>query len=324
MKMKILSDFDGVLTDQSEEAALVHRLFLEGLTRYCRLPEAAAKALIRRGEEAIEALPNRHGWDFGGRITAFANEDLFIRQNALGACLDRMADEGDAELIDLRLRLRAADLQDFKALAQLAYTRMTEYTRNGELKPLDPAAVETVKKLLDEGHEVVVVSNSGTDRILDLFHRAGVDAVAHDDAVHGAVLATGDLKSDRKTIRVRGGARKFELGPEPSGFEVSDYFVETARPVYEQIIREERPDAVIGDVFSLDLALPFHLGKTEPGLFSDSKELTLVLRSREYTPLWTRKLFENAENSEAPADASSLKVRLRAVDRFEDVPAALN
>jgi len=40
--------------------------------------------------------------------------------------------------------------------------------------------------------------------------------------------------------------------------------VELRRPRYEAILREEAPDAVVGDVFSLDLALPLALRRREP------------------------------------------------------------
>jgi hypothetical protein len=38
-----------------------------------------------------------------------------------------------------------------------------------------------------------------------------------------------------------------------------------ARPFYAQVLEEEAPDAVVGDVFSLDLALPLALKRTRPG-----------------------------------------------------------
>ena len=40
--------------------------------------------------------------------------------------------------------------------------------------------------------------------------------------------------------------------------------VDIARPDYERVLREERPDAVVGDVFSLDLALPLAFKRRDP------------------------------------------------------------
>jgi hypothetical protein len=56
--------------------------------------------------------------------------------------------------------------------------------------------------------------------------------------------------------------------------------VDVARPDYERVLREERPDAVIGDVFSLDLALPLALKRREPE-WRDVRLFWLVLP---YTP----------------------------------------
>ena len=54
---------------------------------------------------------------------------------------------------------------------------------------------------------------------------------------------------------------KFVLDPDRSAIEsFGALSVETARPYYDAILREEMPDAVVGDVFSLDLALPLCSG----------------------------------------------------------------
>ena len=66
-------------------------------------------------------------------------------------------------------------------------------------------------------------------------------------------------------------------------FDVGSYRIETRRPVYDAIVREEQPDAVIGDVFSLDLSLPLRLAR-ENAIPCDR----FFLRVRDYTPVWSR------------------------------------
>ena len=64
---------------------------------------------------------------------------------------------------------------------------------------------------------------------------------------------------------LRGGARKFVLDPGASAeLFVGPLRVETARRDYLMILREELPDAVVGDVFSLDLSLPLRLRREDP------------------------------------------------------------
>jgi hypothetical protein len=46
--------------------------------------------------------------------------------------------------------------------------------------------------------------------------------------------------------------------------EVGGLSVDVARPHYEEVLRKERPDAIVGDVFSLDLALPLALKRRDP------------------------------------------------------------
>ena len=54
------------------------------------------------------------------------------------------------------------------------------------------------------------------------------------------------------------------------------------RPKYRAVIEEEDPDLVVGDVFSLDLALP-HVLRTQGQAFAPQM---LVLRRHPHTPEW--------------------------------------
>ena len=263
--MKIVSDFDGVLTDQTEEAGRVRALFRDALVRLTALGEEGTDSAIARAEEAMDETPWKHGWWSEDRVTAFANEDLFIRNNALGSCLDQCADEGDALLRENRKGLEAEGFKGYSGLAQWAYVEMTKETAQGKIKPMEPGAAQFLRDLVSDGHEVVIVSNSGTDRIVKLLRAEGLEP------------------SDK--LRVRGDARKFELGDRNALFEFDRYQVELSRPAYETILREEEPSAVIGDVFSLDLALPMELGRKEPNRFPGMR---LFLRERPYTPEWVR------------------------------------
>lgn len=277
--MKFLFDFDGVLTNQTEEALRVREIFLASAAQISRLSEAQVAGLFQQGESAMKERPERHGWNSRNRITAFANEDLFIHNNGLAACLDQWAYEGRPQVREVLLSLRQAGFESFHSLAGFAYTEMVKETQAGKLKPIDPKSADLMAKLLAHDHEAVIVSNSGTARILDLFRSAGIEAVAHSD-------------DSNARLRVRGDARKFELGEAARTFDVGNYRVDTSRPVYEMILREERPGAVIGDVFSLDLSLPLYLARTEPLSFGG---MNLFLRTQHYTPLWSRQFFEKAD-----------------------------
>ena len=135
----------------------------------------------------------------------------------------------------------------------------------------------------------MIVSNSGTERIVDLLKRSNLPP--------------------SNALRVRGHANKFVLGDSSSTFSVGPYLVDTNRPSYQSILREERPDGVIGDVFSLDLATPIELSR--------QREIDLkvaILRTRTYTPQWSREYLTGRVNG---------TVQGRTIDRFSELGAVL-
>lgn len=295
--MKIVSDFDGVLTDLTAEAARVCELFSAHLRHHNPLGDAALNALLQRARTQVHDNPTAYGWHQHGRLSAYANEDGFMANIGLAACLDQLvATDADADAIAQALHMH--DIASFEVVCQTCYTAMVEETRRGSHHPIEPAAVRTLQQLLDQGHDVVVVSNSSTTRIIDLLR-------AHD-------LTPADHAADpTHRFRVRGDARKFALGTNSHGFHIGDYWVDTDRPAYDAILRDERPHAVIGDVFTLDLSLPLELSRSTPEHFDG---IQLFLRQRPYTPDWARD-FVGA--NEIPS------CHLHLLQQFSDLPETL-
>jgi FMN phosphatase YigB (HAD superfamily) len=271
--MKLVADFDGVLTELQHEAARVLELFE---SEWLKLTPDSSRAprireLLHAAKTAIEEKPQNWGWEVHGRISAYSDEDHFIRVNALAAWLDHQNREGAIE------EWKPNGLRNFKQLAQHAYETMVREVMASSLSPIDPFTAEVVRKLHSNGVEIVVTSNSGTERILDIFKKNDIPALPHPEHA-------------RETVRVRGGARKFELGEKPGKLvEFLGRKVEISRPVYEQALLEEYPDAVIGDVFSLDLSTPLSLVESYPEKFP--RGLKLFLRVRDYTPEWSKRIM---------------------------------
>lgn len=287
--MKILTDFDGVLTNPTEEAKRVSELFSEFLgARFSDDGhEPGLTSWLKQAEGELRRNAHLYGWKSQGRISAFADEDPFVKISGLAGALNGLAlsapDSPSTQTPDF-----------FESLVEQAYKQMTSETRAGIRKPLEPAAARTLARLLHEGHEIVVVSNSASDRILAMIAGAETGALT-------PALRTGQL-------RIRGDARKFQLGPESQGFAIGRYFVETARPRYEAILREEKPDCVIGDVLSLDLSLPYALA------LGTEKPMTLLLRVRDYTPAWSKSFVRDA----------SRQARFALLTEFQDLPSVLS
>jgi len=163
---------------------------------------------------------------------------------------------------------------------------------------MDPIVGDVLRGFLNQGIDVVVVSNSATDRVMELLETVGLEPRAHVD-------------DPSAQLRVRGGARKFELADDPEGFELHGFRFDVARPPYRTILSEEVPDAVIGDVFSLDLALPLYLTRTEPDTFRSMK---ILLRTRQYTPEWSKGICSRTDEVNA---------HMGLLEEFGDLPSAL-
>lgn len=264
--MKLLTDFDGVLTAQDAEAEAVG----------ARLAEIVAEAeLLRRLRAAVRASPERHGWIAGGELACYADEDPYVFHNAVASAVYASGDRS----LD---RLRALGLATAEHLATRCFEEGTRRYREANASHVLPEAVDAVRRFLAAGHEVVVVSNSSTERVR-------------------ALLAAADLEPGTRGLRVRGGARKFVLGGEPASVATHGEFggrrVALRRPHYFEILAEERPDAVIGDVLSLDVALPLALRRAG-GPFASMR---CHLKRHPHTPDWS--LRACVEHGGEPVDS---------------------
>jgi hypothetical protein len=265
--MKVLSDFDGVWTYPDEEGvangaaldAALEAMLGEG-------ERAAVHAWVARAREALRAEPWKWGWSTAGRISACADEDPFTVHGALLHYLD--AARGSDPLA---ARLAAAVEEregSLGALGGLAHARGVREVEARRGPAITAAAAGAGRDLLGRGIEVVVVSNSGTEKLKRWFDHAGLPNRIHPDRADGA-------------IRLRGSARKFVLSADGADIlDAGGLRVDVARPHYEAVLREERPDAIVGDVYSLDLALPLALKRREPGW----RDVRLFWLVQPYTP----------------------------------------
>jgi hypothetical protein len=266
---KILSDFDGVWTDQHLEAEVVRDFAAVALAQAvgAAVPAVADDyaAMLRE----VAAAPHEHGWAPDGRISAYVDEDPLCQCSAICRFI-----EHDAGAVATRYRaaVAAAGFASMSAFGEHCFVGGT--ARYRELHP--PCIVDDAADMLaavrEGGAEVVVVSNSATEKLVAFFAAAGIHASEappqHGD--HPAVL------------RVRGSAGKWFLGPTDETITVGGRAIFVDRPRYRAVIADEQPDLVIGDVFSLDLALPHVMrGRGDAGAPS-----TLVLRRHHHTPAW--------------------------------------
>ena len=250
--MKLLSDFDGVWT-YPEAEGVAHGAALDAALEGAlgEGDRAAVRDWIARARAALRAEPTRWGWTASGRISAYADEDPFT---AHGALLHYLESSRGSDPLAARLAAaveeRDGSLDALGGRAHVGGVRDVEAQRG---PGITADAAQAGRDLLARGVDVVVVSNSGTEKLKRWFDHAGLPNRIHPEHAEGA-------------LRLRGSARKFVLAPGAGdAFEAGGLRVDVARPHYEAVLREERPDAIVGDVFSLDLALPLALKHRDAG-----------------------------------------------------------
>jgi len=248
--MKLLSDFDGVWTYPDAEGA-AHGAALDAalLAIASEGDRAAVRTWIGEARAAIRRAPERWGWSAAGRLSAFADEDPFTEHGALLHYIDAHRNEPLPAQLVAAIEREGGTLDAFGGTAHVAGVGEVE-SRRGPGITADAAAAG--RALLAAGAEIVVVSNSGTGKLARWFAHAGLPATVHPARQPGA-------------LRLRGSAQKFVLAEGPGeAIDAGGLRVEVARPHYAAVLAEEAPDAVVGDVFSIDLALPLALKRREP------------------------------------------------------------
>lgn len=235
--VKILSDFDGVWTDPTHEAVAVVEGLADELARATGFARERVLDELDHCRRSALAAAELHGWRPSDRLTAYCDEDAFLEVSGIASYLEA----GTCDVARAyRERLAAAEGPSFMQLADQVFRRLGARAGVGVLLPEGPAVLAELEEL---GVEMVVVSNSDTEKLVRLFGDAGIDA--------------GEDEGHR--VRVRGGARKWSLGEEHMPLEFAGRVVDVNRPHYRAIIEEIDPDLIVGDVFSLDLALPLHM-----------------------------------------------------------------
>lgn len=261
--MRIVTDFDGVLTHQDQEAAEVGARLEERLTEAYDRDAQRGRDLLADIRARVRSNPTRHGWFVGDAIGCYADEDPFVFNNA---CCRALFLEGPS---DAPGRLAAQGMGDWETLARACFEEGTARWRAANSAHVLQDALEALRRLLSAGIEVVVVSNSSTDRIRSILEPSGI------------------LHSSAGKLRLRGDAKKFHVtGDRPANLPAAAPFggrsVLLRRGSYYDILAEEEPDAVIGDVLSLDVALPAMLREMAAAF----EEMTVCLRRHPHTPAW--------------------------------------
>lgn len=260
--MRILSDFDGVWTDQAAEAAGIQAWYVREAARIMGLEASDAQEEFGAFLEATLSAPDRHGWWPRGFLTAFVDEDELLATGAVSYWLDH---HGEGEAAERwRTSIRCAGYETTEAFGNAHFEpAMRHHQAHGGHRLTDDAN-EVVETLRRRGDDLVIVSNSPTEKLESMFESAGI--------VDG--------------VRFVGDARKWWIDENEPSISVAGRRIHVDRPRYRAILERERPDLVLGDVVSLDLALPAFMRSTG----ELPKNLQLWLREHPRASTWAKEL----------------------------------
>ncbi len=265
--MKIITDFDGTLTTIEHEYASEMRILMPQLLALCNHDEDLLNTILKEVGEKITANPQNYGWMNRERITAFSDEDLFMQISSRTKLIDEWANEGKGSVTKIAANLKAFG-KTLSALTNEAFLQMSAEPVTEKNAP-EAESMAVINQLLDRGDEVVIVSNSYASRIIDKLAHFGIKVA--------------DAATDPTAqFRVRGNAMKYGLDESSHKVAFATRPVDVNRSGYINVILEERPDVIIGDVLSLDLATPYYLARDHQEIAG----IQLYLRLRPYTPKW--------------------------------------
>ena len=263
MAVRILSDFDGVWTDQGPEADHIVRFAATEIARCAGLdPDVTHQRFLALADET-RLRPAQFGWAPQGRISAFVDEDPLLATNSV---LHLIELDERPELVAWKQALLEDGFPSLGEFANHCFNTSGKAFRASHPPIMVEDTLATFEALMAAGAEVFVVSNSQPTKVIPWLREMGVDA--------------GDDESHR--VRVYGDARKWWLSDAPESMQVAGRTVFIDRPAYRRILETVEPDIIIGDVFSLDLALPHHL-RREAAAGAPKR---LVLRRNEHSPSW--------------------------------------
>jgi len=253
-----------------------------------------ARELYARFEAAVQARPDSHGWRIEGRLTSYVDEDVFAVPTSVGQWVDAAPDADAA-------RLKAAILGEWSSVASfLDHCYHSTCARFRESVPHDlaPGAERVLAWLMRNSVQVVFASNAPLEKVQGWF------------ACHGLEVADARAtEPGAAPLRAYGRAGKQWLGPGADEIVLGGRALLCDRPQYRAILERERPDLVIGDVVSLDLALPLALRRAGAA----GAPRALALMHLPHTPRWAVDAVRAGEIDHLAAHVTALPRLLSAL-----------
>lgn len=286
--IKLVSDFDGIWTNQESEAEYVWKYILNKLSGLTGLSENDISEFLSAVKEEMLKAPYKYGWMNGGNTACFFGEDPFGDNNAIFDFIGRKYTSDGEDDLTLQIKkigksILESGYDNFDKFANDCFFESTgKFKEEGKLNPC-PEAKEVLEKLFKMNVDVVVASNSKTQKIEHLFSKMGYKM-------------TNEESQERGALHARGNSMKFVIHNDytslPEFLNINEHYkVPLRRKSYHEVLKDEKPDYVIGDVFSLDVALPLYLRMNE----TEFSNLKVIQKIQSHTPDWVKEFLSKKE-----------------------------
>ena len=286
--LKLITDLDGIWTNQEQEAEYIWEYIIKKLSGITSFSETDIQRILELSKSEMERQPYKFGWMNNGRITAYYCEGPFSDINAVFNYISRAGSINSfsvfkQELAEIKKAILGKKYETPEKFAGACFTESAKkFKEAGKLAP-NPGAKSTLEKILEKGVDVVIASDSGTEKIEHLCLKLG--------------KKPSNFKSFRRSnLYARANAKRFVISPDyaelPETLHIKKYYdVSLRRKSYHNLLLEEMPDYVIGDVFSMDLALPLYLRMHDPNF----SKLKIIQKIQKYTPPWVKEYLGKEE-----------------------------
>lgn len=282
-KIKLVSDFDGIWTNQELEAEYVWDYIISRLSQLTGLNIEEADSFLKEIKSEMDAKAYKYGWFNNGKIACFYQEDPFGDNNAIFDYIGKVYNKHSNSLISERIYKIGKHILDggyssFDIFSNNCFFESTgKFKEEGKLLP-HSSARSVLDKLFQNNIQVVIASNSKTTKIEYLFSLMGINT------------------EEKDKFYARGNSLKFMIENDfkevPEALKIdSNYNVNLRRQAYYNVLCEELPDFVIGDVFSLDLSLPLYLRLNDIRF----KDLKVIQKVQKHTPDWVKNFLGKSE-----------------------------
>lgn len=214
--------------------------------------------------------PEQYGWQADPndlRLSSYVDEDYFCLPAAIGQYIDH-GDSLESQMV------KKALLNRFESVIQMldhCFHSTCANFRSEVDHDLTHGSEQVLQWMLDHEISVTWATNAPAEKIITWFGHHGFE-----------VANARETKLGETPLRVFGRAGKQWLGDSGEELDFDGRKVLVDRPEYRKILQAEQPDLVVGDVLSLDLALPLAMRSKQA--LGAPREVALVWRRE--TPGW--------------------------------------